>query len=389
MPASSPLFKRDMDRAIRLISAVEGIEIGTLEDELGYDLGHNGRSYIQHLRKGRLPPPEELEKLARLLVQRQGLTDRRTCELFLRNGRHPNPVAFADQLFPHPTTHPLPISPAETASPFLYGPPVTQPRHFFGRERELAFIFDRWRRRYLEHVVIIGPKRSGKSSLLHYLQKITTAAPDQLRQGQKQDWLAEPQQYTWVLVDFRDARMQRLEYLLRFLLTELRIPVPAECTLESFMETAVYHDWTRPSIILMDDIDAGLAAPGLPQTMWDSLRSLVSHHTDGRLAFVVTAHELPYEVAARLGKTSIFFNLFQTAVLGPLAAAEARQLIHSANVPMSEENVRWILEESGGWPALLQLLCQAHYEAQVNGTAIGDWRAEGLKRIAPHQHLKT
>lgn len=387
MPGSSPLFKRDMDKAIHRMSAAEGIEIGVLEDELGYALGHNGRSYIQHLRKGNLPLLEDCEKLARLLVQRQGLPDRRTCEKFLRNGRHPNPKLFAEQLFTRADTMPSSAPQTDTPSPFLYGPPVTQLRHFFGRERELTFIFDRWRRRYMEHVAIISPKRGGKSSLLHYLQKITTAVPDQLRNGQKQDWLAQPEWYTWVLVDFRDARMQRLDYLLRFLLTELRIPVPGECTLESFMETAVYHDWTRPGIILMDDIDAGLSAPGLPQTLWDSLRSLVSHHTDGRLAFGITARELPYETAARHGKMSNFFNLFQTTELGPLAEAEAQQLIHSANVPVSQENANWILQESGRWPALIQLLCQAHYEAQTRGTTDDDWRAEGLKRIAPNRHL--
>jgi hypothetical protein len=111
---------------------------------------------------------------------------------------------------------PLPYRPAagESAS-FSAGPPIAHPRHFFGRERELRRLFNLWQRPPLQNAALIAPRRAGKTSLLLHLAQITATPSEQLRPGQRADWLPAPERYRWVFVDFQDPRLGRREGLLR------------------------------------------------------------------------------------------------------------------------------------------------------------------------------
>jgi len=287
---------------------------------------------------------------------------------------------------PPPPAPPAPPIEREALSPFVVGPPITMPRQFFGRERELKRIFGLWRRFPLQHVAVVGPKRSGKTSLLHYLKNITRATPAELRPGQRTDWLLQPERYRWVLVDFQDVRMGNPDRLLRHLLTGLNIPVPSPCNLDTFMDAVSYHLRT-PAVILMDEIGAGLASPELDESFWWSLRSLVSHYTGGNLACLLTSHVPPARLADDCGKPSPFFNIFHTLELGPFTEAEARELIASSPRPFAPADVTWILDQSGHWPCLLQILCQIRLTALEEGQSGDAWREEGLRQIAPFRYL--
>jgi hypothetical protein len=98
-------------------------------------------------------------------------------------------------------TQPLTNPTNGESSPFITGTPIIHPRYFFGREKELKRLFNLLKRHPLQNAAIIGKKRSGKTSLLHYLKNITTTPPEQLRFGQKYDWLPQPQIYKWIFVD--------------------------------------------------------------------------------------------------------------------------------------------------------------------------------------------
>jgi hypothetical protein len=299
----------------------------------------------------------------------------------LRNADHPNPVRLGDILFAG-----LPL-PAEELAPFVIGPPISHPRQFFGREQELKRIFGLWRRFPLQNVAVIGLHRSGKTSLLHYLEKITRATPAELRPGQRRDWLTQPERYQWVLVDFQNAQMCRQATLLRYLLTSLTLPAPDSCDLGNFIEIVSQH-LQRPTVILMDEIGAGLASPELDQQFWWSLRSLGSNYTQGKLGFLLTAQATPALLAHEYGKPSPFFNIFgHTINLGPLSDPEARELIASSPRPFRPADVEWVLEQSGRWPALLQILADTCLTALENSQADDTWREEGLRRIEPYRYL--
>lgn len=276
---------------------------------------------------------------------------------------------------------------ADLVAPFIVGLPITHPRSFFGRDYELGRIFGLWKRFPLQNVAVIGAKRSGKTSLLHYLKTITMAAPDQLRPGQRADWLPEPQRYQWVMVDFHDVRMHQRERLLQHLLSSLGLPAPDKCDLPCFMDLIDQH-LRAPAIILMDEIGAALESPDLDQDFWWGLRSVGVNQAKGNLGFLLTSHLPPAQLAQDQGKLSPFFNIFgHTFTLGPLLEQEARDLIASAPQPFEAADVEWILAESGRWPSLLQLLCHVRLETLKDGQRDTAWRAEGQRQMTPFRHL--
>jgi hypothetical protein len=276
----------------------------------------------------------------------------------------------------------------QESSPFITGPTIIHPRNFFGRQRELKRLFDLLKRHPLQNAAIIGKRRSGKTSLLHYLKKITTTPPEQLRPGQKSDWLTHAERYCWIFVDFQDSRMGSRERLLSYILESLKMKVPTPCELDYFMDM-VSENLQTPTIILLDEIGVGLQrSPELDDGFWESLRSLATNYTGGNLGFVLATHESPIELAHSTGHSSPFFNIFgYTATLGALTEAEARELIASSPIPLPDEDVAWILEQSGRWPLLLQMLCRERLFSLEEGEIGEDWRENGLEQIKSFTHL--
>ncbi|MCC5638650.1 ATP-binding protein [Nostoc sp. CHAB 5844] len=276
----------------------------------------------------------------------------------------------------------------QEASPFITGVPITQPRYFFGREKELKRLFNVLKRHPLQNAAIIGKKRSGKTSLLHYLKNITTTPAAQLRSGQKSDWLPHPENYKWVFVDLQDARMQSRERLLKYILESLNIKVPMPCDLDHFMNI-VSENLSSPTVILLDEIGVGLQrCPNLDDTFWESLRSLATNHTRGNLAFVLATPESPIDLAHNTGHSSPFFNIFgYTAFLEALTEKEARELIGSSPIPFTEDDSEWILTQSKCQPLLLQILCRERLYILEEGDDHADWQAEALRQIQPFSHL--
>ena len=390
MTKPSARFAELLSTAVRTIAARENKTVAAVQDELGYALGREtGGSSIEYWRKGHIPADlRDVEKLAGELVKRSGL-DQRGYEQFLRCARYPYSKDMLDEFLASPAEEPsLREWALSELSPFVVGPPITVPRQFFGRERELKRVFGLLRRFPLQNVAVIGPKRSGKTSLLYYLKSITQADASELRSGQRTEWLPEPEQYRWVFVDFQDARMGNRDRLLRHLLTSLDMPAPSPCELDDFMDI-VSHHLHAPTVILMDEIGAGLVSRELDEPFWWSLRSLVSHQTHGNLAFLLTSHASPGQLAQDEGKPSPFFNIFQALELGPFTDAEARDLIDSSPQPFPSDDVAWILEQSGRWPCLLQILCQACLTALEEGEADDGWREQGLRQIDPFRYLLT
>ncbi|WP_334773659.1 ATP-binding protein [Nostoc sp.] len=266
---------------------------------------------------------------------------------------------WQDIAYQEPETQPPKPQPTNgEASPFITGAPITQPRYFFGREKELKRLFNLLKRHPLQNAAIIGKKLSGKTSLLHYLKNISTTPAEQLRHSQKSDWLLHPENYRWIFVDLQDARMQSREGLLKYILESMKMQVPTPCDLDDFMDV-VSDNLHSPTVILLDEISVGLQrCPELDDSFWESLRSLATNHTGGNLAFVLATPESPIELAHNTGHSSPFFNIFgYIAYLGALTEIEARELIASSPIAFTDEDVKWILTQSRCCPLLLQILC--------------------------------
>lgn len=276
-----------------------------------------------------------------------------------------------------------------TESPFIVGNPITRPHQFFGRERVIKRLFNLLKTHPLQNAAIIGAKRSGKTSLLNYLRAITTTPAEQLRPGQRNDWLPNPGSYRWVFINFQDPRAQTRQGLMQQLLAGMELPVPPSLSLEHFMDAVSGHVH-RPTVILMDEVGVGLQrCPELDDTFWESLRALATNQTDGNLSFVLSTHKNPIELAGQTGHSSPFFNIFgYSKVLGPLTTPEAKALINNSPIPFSPEDIDWILEHSRCWPIALQRLCQERLFNLEEENLSEDWKADGLEQITQYQHLR-
>jgi transcriptional regulator with XRE-family HTH domain len=258
--------------------------------------------------------------------------------------------------------------------------PINHPHQFFGRERELKRIFERWRHLPLHHLAVIGPTKSGKTSLLHYVKNIHTAT--RLREEQGQDCL--PSAYQFVFVDFQGAGMCEEERLLTYILKELDLTVPSPCDLFHFTDI-MRHELHKPTVLLMDRIDIALQAEALNYQFWWGIRSLVINDLKGRLGLLVASPQLPTELIPKGGDSqpSPFLNIFADVLtLEPFEESEARELLRYSPQPLDEADVEWILENSGRWPALVQMLCDMRLKMSGEG-----WKEEGLKRIEPYRYL--
>jgi hypothetical protein len=181
--------------------------------------------------------------------------------------------------------------------------------------------------------------------------------------------------------------MRKQEMLLHHLLNSFGYQEAGPCSLEKFMDLVITLEWVRPTIVLMDELGAGLMASELDQPFWWALRSLVNSASNGNLAFLLAAHDLPAQLAMDQGKASPFFNLFTTLKLGPFTEAEARELIASSPLPFAKDDVEWILAQTGFWPCLVQILCQECLLALEMGEVNDGWKAIGLQRIEPLRYL--
>ena len=321
---------------------------------------------------------EDAYKFGCVEIRLQGILEHLKPVLYIENAIYKEPETRLLQ--PKPTN--------EESLPFITGSPITHPRDFFGRERELKRLFNLLKRLPLQNAAIIGKRRIGKTSLLHYLKNITTTPPEQLRLGQKYDLLPYPENYRWIFVDFQDQRMASQERLLSYILESLSMKVPTPCDLDHFMDV-VSSNLHNPTVILLDEIGVGLQrCPELDDGFWESLRSLATNHTGGNLAFVLATHESPIELARNTGHSSPFFNIFgYTATLGALTETEARELIASSPIPFPDDDVEWILTQSRCLPLLVQILCRERLFSLEEGETNENWREEGLRQIARFAHL--
>ncbi len=395
MSRSEEKFSTVLRKAIDLIAVHESKKRQVICDELGYSIGRQGGSPIHYwIYQKKIPSNlEEVVQLARSIAARRGWEDEASLYNFLVSAGHPRPEWVCEQLcaeegcFGSGVEFSNGEGGVDTFSPFLVGPPILNPHQFFGRERELRRIFNAIGGSTLQHVAVVGVQRSGKTSLLHYVKNICNSSPSNLRPGQSGNWLSRPQRYRWVFIDFHDPRMCTQEGFIRYVLSQLQLTVKRDCNLSVFMDM-IGENLRSPTVILLDEVQVGFEAPDLGDSFWWGLRSLGTHLTEGRLGFVLASQKSPAEMRNHFGAPSPFFNIFgHTLHLGPLTRDEASELIHSSRQPFEERDVDWILEKSGCWPALVQILCQARLNAYFDGSEGDNWKDEALAAMTPYRYL--
>lgn len=179
MSGSGEKFAQFLTEAVYRIRSLESKNIRIVQDELGYAIGKNGGSSVEHWRKGNLPSRYgDVEQLAREIIKRTDL-DIRWLQPFLSSADYPYVDRLCAELFPpaketngsradaKPKREELtPVESETVIRPltFAYNLPP-QPTLFVGRERELAEIT-----RYLGDpacrlLTLTGPGGIGKTRL--------------------------------------------------------------------------------------------------------------------------------------------------------------------------------------------------------------------------------
>ena len=367
-----------LEKALHRIRAETGRPINVLEDELGILLNKAGRSYIQHLRKGNLPAhPHDVETLVRELARLGGL-HQDECLRMLHTADHAHAQAFVDEVFGNRSmgkpSKPTPNGPhhASTSKP-------VPPAQFMGRTKEVNHILNWLKQSPMQDGIIIGPRRSGKTSLMRYLEHTLKHGHTSLPAGTA---------YRVLSIDFSLSRLCQIQTLLKHILLGLQLDVPASCDLETFMDIVTSCNcWQTPTVFIMDEVDLGLKSSELTTAFWNNLRYLVNNVTDGNLAFLLTCTANPADIAQQVGKTSHFFTILKTVALGPLTEPEARALIHATHTTFSDDDAAWILTQSQCWPVTVQTLCHEKWMALEQAETGDGWREPALAQLAPYRHL--
>lgn len=282
----------------------------------------------------------------------------------------------------HSITLPPPPSPGRNCITVV-GKPIVQPYQFFGRTSLLGKIRWAWNKDIPEHVVVIGPRRSGKTSLLNYLKNILQA--DCQRPGQPQGWDGWlPRNFQFVLVDFQKEVMWKPEGFRKEVLQQLQPKESSEPPTVEHFANVLKGQIGMKTVILMDEFNVGWER--LSEDFWLNMRALGA---SGNVSFMLASSKNFAELVAKNhSQSSPFFNIFaHTLTLGPFTDSEARELIAHSPKDKKLAEVEWMLRESHCWPALLQLLCDTQLQALETGEQ--NWQEEGLKRLKDehYRHL--
>lgn len=269
-------------------------------------------------------------------------------------------------------------------SPFIVGMPVPIPR-FVGRRYELDVIAEIWSQQPIQNICVTGPRTVGKTSLLQYLHHIKQTT----NYIKRNDRIF--QTIPTVLVDFQDIRMQVQSNVLAYILKEFALPLPEEDSKAVDLYWFMDHieQLTTPAIILLDEIEAGIKAPGLDTSFWNNLRSL-SQRFDQKISFVVASGYSPQElmeISIQEDKSSPFFNTFGHIIyLEPWGEKDISSCISLSPKPFTKDEQRWIIEHSKGWPMLVQLLCDLRFKAWRHEQQ-HSWKEIALKQLTRYSNL--
>ena len=248
-------------------------------------------------------------------------------------------------------------------NPYIAGPPITDPKMFFGREQILQKIINTL---HNNHIMITGPRRIGKTTLLHQLNNRLTTLNDPAFS------------FIPIMVDVQGTPEQAFFHtVMDDIVTALPeyLPRRARPALDFDPSNPKYNSRvfgkdlgkiikalqqnspgkTVKMILLMDEMDV---MNSYDQRVQSQLRSIFQKPFARNLSVVVAGTDLRQQWERY---ESPFYNMFTPLTLKPFSLEEARQLILKPVAGIyryDDEAVTKILEVTGRHPFRLQQLCR-------------------------------
>jgi hypothetical protein len=257
--------------------------------------------------------------------------------------------------------------------------------HFFGRVKETRGILGLLRRD--QNVSVVGPRRIGKSSLLHHISRPTVFEAHHMSKTRHR--------FVYVnccdLAD-SDASETRFRILQR---AEQEIPEISFSLSSQAVSTEHFRQFLEKvervglrCIIMLDHFDSLVENPHLDHDFLESLRGMIAMH---RTIYVVASTEpldkLENKWISQRHQLSPFFNVFfYRQALGPFSQDESRAFllqrfgIASLSVPGSVVDL--IVSRTKGHPCYLQRA--GAFTVRLLGDSQDRWNRHLTKLLQDH-----
>lgn len=250
--------------------------------------------------------------------------------------------------------------PAVHCNPYLNRNMIRDRKSFYGRRKEVATIFSRIGASRPQSVSIVGERRIGKSSLLHYINE----------PGNRLSYLDESTSYIFIFMDFQEKRRGTAEEFFASLFdllsqeSEGRLSELPEPGYDGFKQVCKRIDSEGMKLIMLfDEFEAITKNRNFEPEFFAFLRSLANNYN---VAYVTSSVKNLQEMCHnREISDSPFFNIFSNLNLGPFNLQEARKFVtepsRECGIPL-EENFETIVELGGHFPFYMAIACSILFE---------------------------
>lgn len=246
-------------------------------------------------------------------------------------------------------------------NPYVYREPLKGRAGFYNRISELTRIISRSAADGPQSVSVVGPPRTGKTSLINYLCDPAQRAQD----------LDDPSRYVYLCLYLREDPPGSPEAFFARMQAALQrsgqgAMGPGYDGFLALVEQLMQEG--RKLVLFLDDFDQVTLHRGFPLDFFSFMRSIANSNDVG---YVTTSYEPLQQLcyAPAVGE-SPFFNIFTTVNLEAFEPEEALKLVErparEAGSPFGQE-VDWILELGGTSPYLLQLTASVAFEERAQG----------------------
>lgn len=275
------------------------------------------------------------------------------------------------------------------SNPFSgYGKPAT-PAQFCGRKKNLRRIFDRISQK--APVSIVGERRIGKTSLLHYIK-----SPQALEQFSR-----DQANFLFVGLELKSENVTEHEFWLDMLrglgdismgkpwhqlLTDIqRELIQAGSEVPIFQIEQFFHRikaWGYTPVFLLDEFDRVMFSKELDVHFFNTIRSFMVGEDD--LFVMVVASRIDLYKAPKEIVGSPFFNVFSTEQLQEFSEDDFEEWLQNrlagTNVTFDETIKEFLMDAGGLHPFFLQIIAsEVFYSIEQNSQISLSARQEMLQ----------
>lgn len=257
------------------------------------------------------------------------------------------------------------------SNPYISGPPIQNPDNFHGRREAVSRIFAMLSGPQVQSLMLLGMRRSGKTSLMNYIAHPRTLASQlprsedhvvayvNLEAGAR----TPPDFYNMVARRILESAKQ-LPSLYSAILSVNTVDDYNLSMIERLLEVV-----NRKTTILLDEFEVLTGNPAFSVEFYNGLRSLVARYP---VAWITASYRNLYQLGFETKvQSSPFFNIFnQSIYAGAMSHDEVQELILSpaerARQPFTPGDAAWIESMSGGLPCFVQKAAMLLFEAREN-----------------------